>query len=232
MKKIIIILFLAATAPSLWGQDSASQKYFEGTVEYLIKSESFMQGVSDNELRERTGATLKLYFKNGNYMREYIDGAGYTLKKYFYLSNKNMMYNYDPMAAPDTLYTIDPSEAQYKSFTIEAGNTESVMSCDCPSAVIKARYYLPFLPDTGTVSMTYYFCEKMPVNPDWFNGMYIWKDVIKQHKSISIKFVEDDPFFYRQTFTATKIAWEPVPDEIFRIDPKLILKKMPNPESQ
>jgi hypothetical protein len=202
-------------------------KYFEGIVEYEIKAQSYMQGVSDNEIRERIGATLRLYFKNGSYMREYVDGAGYTLRKMFYLVDKKRMYDYNPVGSPDTLYFIDPAEPVFASYKIEPGETETILDRKCPSSVISAKYYFAPAQDTGNVIMTYYFASDLPVNPEWSKDTYIWKEVINQHKSIAIKFIEDDSFFLKQTFTATKILWQPVPDEVFKIDPKLVQVKAP-----
>jgi hypothetical protein len=210
-----------------FSQSKGKSKYFEGIVEYEIKTQSYLQGISDNELRERIGSSLRLYFKNGNYMREYLDGAGYTLRKVFFHKENNMMYDYYPLSSPDTLYLIDPSEETDLSFTLEPGQTEKVLDCECPSTVIRTKYISNYLPDTGKAIMTYYFCEQLPVDPEWHKNMYIWKDVIKQHKSISVKFIEDDPAYLKQTYTATKIIWQEVPDAIFRIDPRLIQIKAP-----
>jgi hypothetical protein len=224
MHKLIFIFSFFVLSTNTMAQPASVSKYFEGIVEYEIKSESYMHGVSDNELRERFGATLRLYFKNGNYMREYVDGAGYTLRKAFYLKDKNMMYDHNIIASPDTLYLMDPAEAIYESYKIKPGKLEKVLNYQCPSSVISARY---FFQDTGSVTMTYYFAPELTVNPEWHKDMYVWKDVIKEHKSIAVKFIEDDPFFFKQTFTATKVLWQHIPDETFKIDPKLIQVKAP-----
>jgi hypothetical protein len=227
MRNLILILGAVFFSFSAKAQPGSAPKYFEGIVEYDIKGESYMQGVSDNELRERIGSTMRLYFKNGTYMREYVDGTGYTLRKLFYLKDKNLIYDHNLIASPDTLYFMDPEEAVYKSYRIEPGKTEKILNYDCPSSVITARYFYSFLPDTATVVMTYFFALELPVNPEWHKNMYIWKDVIRQHKSIAVKFIEDDLFFFKQTFTATKVLWQPVPDEVFKIDPKLVQVKAP-----
>jgi hypothetical protein len=56
--------------------------------------------------------------------------------------------------------------------------------------------------------------------------MYIWNDVIKEYKSVATKFIEEDPVIAKQTYTAVKVTWQPVPEDIFKIDPKLVLVKM------
>jgi hypothetical protein len=226
MKNFLSFLLLSFFPLILLAQPSRT-KYFEGIIEYDIKTESYMQGVSDNELRERIGATLRLYFKDGNYMREYIDGAGYTLHKLFYRKDKNMIYDFNPMMSPDSLYYTVATDSVYNSFDIKPGQPEKILECDCPSSVITAKYSASFLPDTGNITMTYFFCPQLPVDPAWHKDMYIWNDIIKIHKSISIKFIEEDPLFLKQTYTATKITWQPVDDSLFYIDPKLILVPMP-----
>ena len=224
MRKNFLLGLLITVCSNSYSQLKVSEKLFEGTVEYAISTQSYMQGVSDNELRERIGNTLKVYFKDGNYMREYIDGAGFTIRKMFYSREKNMMYDYYPIQSPDTLYLIDPTEEAYQSYTIEKGVSEKVLDCICPSVIIKAKYLSDFLPDTVHVTMTYFFCEQLPADPEWHNTLYIWKDVIKLYKSISVKFIEEDTMYLKQTFTATAIKWEAIADDKFRIDPKLILK--------
>ena len=222
----MVIVMLVFSATTVFPQ-KAPVKYFEGVVEYEIKTESRIPGISDNELRERTGAKLLLHFKNGSYIREYIDGAGYTLNKQYYIRDKNMMYMHNPLFSPDTLYTIDPAEHLFLSYKIDKGAPEKVLGIECPSSVISARYYSPYMADTTVLTMTYYFSYDLPVNPEWSRDMYIWKDVIPEHKSIATKFIEDDPSISRQTFTAVKVSWEPVADEISSIDPKLVQVKMP-----
>jgi hypothetical protein len=224
MKTIFLIIALSFTS-ILFAQ--SKPKYFEGVVEYDITHESYMPGVSNNEIRERIGAKMRLYFKNGTYMREYIDGAGYTLRKLFYLKEKNRVYDYNPIAIPDTIFFLDAAKPVYTSFKIGPGLPDTVLGRQCASSVISAKYVEPALPDTGTVIMTYYFASDLPVNPDWHKDVYIWNDVIKKHKSIAIKFIEDDPMFLKQTFTAIKVSWEKVPDDVFAIDPKLIQAKAP-----
>ena len=103
-----------------------------------------MQGVSDNEIRERTGSTLKLFFKDGDYMREYIDGSGYTLRKYFYRKDKNMLYMYSPISSPDTLYFSSSSDSIYLSYDITTGEKEKILDYDCPSSIISAKYVAVF----------------------------------------------------------------------------------------
>jgi hypothetical protein len=224
MKAILLILSLLVTG-ILFAQ--SKPKYFEGVVEYDIKHESYMPNVPNNEFRERIGAKMRLYFKDGTYMREYIDGAGYILRKIFYVKEKNRVYDYSPMSIPDTIFFLDAESPVYTNYKIESGPTDTVLGRQCPSSVISARYLYFNLPDTGSVTMTYYFASDLPVNPDWHKDVYIWKDVIKKHKSIALKFIEDDAMFLKQTFTATKVTWQKVPDEVFAIDPKLVQAKTP-----
>lgn len=223
MRSLLFLSFSIFFELSVHSQTNSSPKFFEGIVEYDIKNESFLQGVSDNELKVRMGSRLNLYFKNGSYMREYLDDAGYTMRKVFFHKDSNMVYDYYPLSNPDTLYAIDPTEKTFESFSVEPGNSERVLNCDCPSVIIKARYTSPFLPDTGNLKLTYYFCKELPVDPQWQKDIYVWKDIIKEYKSIATKFIEDDPFFMKQTFTATKITWQEIPEKIFEINPDLIL---------
>jgi hypothetical protein len=200
--------------------------YFEGTIMYDVKNESFMKGVSDNEIRERLGAKMKFYFKNGDYTREYLDAAGYTIRRLTYLKTSGIMYDHDLMNTPDSIFTIDTRIPFYDSFAIEKGEPETVLDCVCPSAVIHARFTASYLPEPLQLSLVYYFCYDLPINPDWHKDINLWGEIIKIHKSISVKFIEES-IFYKQTFTAEKINKETVDPAIFRIDPKLIQKPLP-----
>ncbi len=202
-------------------------KYFEGIVDYEIKAESHMPGVSDNEVRERLGSKLRLHYKNGTYMREYIDGAGYTLNRTYYIRDKNVMYMHNLMDAPDTLYMLSGSDELFLNYAIRKGETERILGVDCPSMVITAKHISPYTADTTILSMIYYFSPDLPVDPAWSKDVYIWKNVIPEYKSIATKFIEDDPMLAKQTFTAVKVTWQPVPDEIFKLDPKLVQVKVP-----
>jgi hypothetical protein len=225
--KIFCILLFIFSRFIVSAQSNSTGKYFEGIVEYDIMAESFMQGVSANEIRERTGSTLKFYFKNGDYLREYIDGAGFTLRKFMYRKDKNMVYIYYPISSPDTIYFTPAGDTSYVSYEINAGKKEKILDYDCASSVITVKYTASYLPDTATLALTYFFCTQLPVDPVWHKDIYIWNEVIKIHKSIAIKFIEDDPNFLKQTFTATKIMWQPLDDSILMIDQKLVLKALP-----
>ncbi len=180
-----------------------------------------MQGVPDNEIRERTGTVLKLSFKDGNYVREYIDEAGFTLRKYFYLKEKNQFYFYNSISSPDTLYFSDASEASDEGFKITTGPPATILNCLCTPYEIKENV------NKQIITTTFYFCPTLPVDPGWYKAMYIWKDVIKLGKSLAIKFIEDFPLMMKETYTATKITWQSLPDDMFKIDPKLVLAKLP-----
>lgn len=227
MKIVTILLLLVFCQQIVLGQNNSAIKYFEGIIEYDIKGESYMQGVSDNELRERIGSTIKLYFKNGDYMREYLDNAGYTLKKMFYKKDNNMFYVYHNIESPDTLYFFSAQDTAYTNFEIKSGTAEKILDYNCQSSVVTANYVAPYLADTGTIRYTYFFCSELPVDPKWCKDMYIWSDIIETHKSIAVKFIEDDPIFFKQTFTATKIIWQPVDDNILKPNSKLVLSEMP-----
>ena len=81
--------------------------------------------------------------------------------------------------------------------------------------------------DTANVKLTYFFCPQLPVDPKWHKDVYLWNEVIKIHKSIAVKFIEDDPSYFKQTFTATRIIWQSIDKNTFIIDPKLVQQPMP-----
>jgi len=227
MKSLYILSAIVCIPVVASSQPISQVKYFEGIIEYDLTSKSYMQGVSDNEIRERVGSRIRFYFKDGNYMREYIDGAGFTIRKLFYRKDKNMMYDYNPILAPDTLYYISAGNDSISSFKIQPGQNTKVLDCECPSSVITTTYMDSFLQDSVISTLTYFFCPALPVNPEWHKDIYIWNEVIKTHKSIAIKFIEENPLYYQQTSTATAILWQSIDPAVLNIDPALILRPMP-----
>lgn len=226
MKKILLFITLSIAAIPAFPQNDTAKKYFEGIIEYEIKSESHMPGVSDNEIRERNGSVMRLYFKDGTYVREYLDNAGFTLLKMFYKKDMGNIYVHDLMLAPDTIFFTSETKVFYTDYSIKPGKNETVLDCECSSWEIHARYTFPFMSDTGKTVITYFFCPTLPVNPEWYKNMYVWKDVVSKAKSIATKFIEDDEFTFKQTFTAKKILWQPLSDDIFKIDPKFAVSEI------
>src|SRR5690349_21098468 len=98
------LLLLIILTISIHGQ--SQKRYFEGVIEYNVDYTSYMQGVSDNEIKVREGAKIMFYYKDGNYLREYIDEAGYTIRKMYYRKDRNMIYYTFPNTNPDTAFYI------------------------------------------------------------------------------------------------------------------------------
>lgn len=201
-----------------------SQKYFEGMVEYETSFQSFNSGVPENELKVRFGSKVRFFQKNGDYIREYIDDAGYSLRKYIYRNDSNFLYELD-IFNPDTIYYSSASEKLFDNYQITKGANDTILNCICTSNVITSGFFDKAINDSMHFKSEYYFCNQMPVNPDYFKNIYLWYDVIKNQKSIALKFTEEIVGFFKITYTAIKIDYTPLVNETFEIDKKRFLKK-------
>jgi hypothetical protein len=219
MKKILITLIAVTLYIS-----GSSQKYFEGTVEYEISFESSNPGITENLLKDIFGAKVKFHLRDGTYMRDYVDENGNSLRKFIYNAPENRLFIVSS-ADPDTVYYSDASEKLFDNYTITKGKTETILDCACPSKVIRYRYYEKAFKDTVNTKLEYFFCHKIAVNPDYYKNYYIWSDIIKEEKSLAIKFTEETEGYFKIIYTAKKIEPKTLQKEIFDIDKKAFLVK-------
>mgnify|MGYP001156528685 CR=1 FL=1 len=199
--------------------------YFEGVVEYDIRSESFMQGISGNEIGLRTGNKLFFYYKEGTYVREYRDDAGYTIMKFCYKASENTLYSHFINYNPDTLFFNSGADTNLVSWRISDSLSEKVLDYTCKGVTINYNYSNPAKKDSAYYRHTFFFCPALPVNPEWQKDMVAWNEVLAANPYIAIKFVENYNGQFTQTFTATKIEWKKLDDSVFEMNPNLILKK-------
>jgi hypothetical protein len=200
--------------------------FFEGIIEYDVKAESFIDGVTDNELTVRFGSKVRFYFKNGSYLREYLDEAGYTIRTGLYEMKTNRFYFHFPLSSPDTLYYNVANDSTYASYTLSDSAMERVLGCDVHPVVVNVKIIPPDINNSLYLKQTFFFCPSLPINPEWQKGIYIWNKVIAANPFIAIKFAEETIGYNRMTHTATKIEWKKLDDSLFEPDPKLFPIKM------
>ncbi|MBI5372748.1 MAG: hypothetical protein HZA79_12065 [Sphingobacteriales bacterium] len=186
-----------------------------------------MQGVSDNEISLRFGSKLRFYFSKGNYLREYINDAGYTIQKGMFLTQSNQFYFQYLISSPDTLYYSDASDSAFNKYSISDSifAREKILDCNTVPVLIRQQYTPPGNQAPLNTVLIYYFCPELPVNPTWHKDIFIWNKVIAAHPFIATKFTEETTGYFRQTFIATRVEWKPLEDSFFKPDPKLVLNK-------
>jgi hypothetical protein len=220
MKKIFIILVTVTLYIT-----GFSQKYFEGTVDYDITYAISNPGIPEDALKSYFGTKMTFSHKDGTYMREYFDENGKSLRKYIYLATDNKLYVVD-MNDTDTVYVSDAAEKLTENYKIVKGPNETILGCNCPSHVITYKYFEKAFRDTVNTKLEYYFCHDLPVNPEYYKNYYIWYDVVKQEKSVAIKFTEDTEGFFMLTYTGKKINKIKVDDKVFEFDKNAVLVDM------
>ena len=199
-----------------------SQKNFEGTVSYDITYQIYHTGINEALLKEIFGTKLKFYIKDGSYSREYFDESGKTLRKYMYVAENNRLYITTPQV-PDTAFYSNASEKLFDAYQIENGPTDTILNFACPSKVIMYRYYEKMFEDTLDMKLEYFFCTQLAIDPNYYKNYYIWYDVIKEHKSVAIKFTEDTRKYFKIIYTATKIEPQKLSKNIFEFDKRVVL---------
>ena len=215
-KNTLFLLFFVLSFSAL------AQKNFEGSVMYDITFESINPGIEVSALKEVFGTKLKFSHKDGTYMREYLDANNKTIRKIIYLTETNRLYIVIPLN-PDTVYYFDASEKLFDSYNITKGPNDTVLGYVCPSNIIKYRYYEKIFSDTLGMKLEYFFCRELPINPDYYKNYYIWYDIIKEQKSVAIKFTEETEKYFKMTYTATKIEQVKLKKEIFDFNKKAAL---------
>ena len=219
MKKNILTL-LALVLCSI----GFSQKNFEGIVDYEITYQPLSPKVNIEGLKEIFGVKIKFYYKDGTYMREYFDKNDNTIRKFIYEAETNRLYIVDALNT-DTVYYYFANEKPFKAYQIVNGPPDTVLGCTCPSKVVTYKYYEKLLEDTLNMKLEYYFCHKLYVNPDYYKKYYVWYDIIKEQKSVAIKFSEETVNFFKMTYTATKIDQAKVSKEVFDFNKNAVLIK-------
>ena len=199
-----------------------SQKYFEGVVEYDITYESVSPDMPIDELKQAIGTQLKFYHKNGTYIREYINEKGSSIHKIMYLAADNKVYNIN-MPDPDTILFYNAKEKLFEDYKIIKGPAENILGCTCPSRIISYNYYEESFDDTVGITLEYYFCHQLPVNPDYYKNYAIWYELLKEEKSVALKFTEEWKGYFKVFYTAKKIDHVSLSEKIFELDKNAVL---------
>lgn len=182
-------------------------------------------GLSANEIGVRMGTKLFFFYKEGKYIREYRDEAGYIIMRVFYNPVENIFYNHLLNYNPDTLLFFSGGKNPYVSWTIQDSLSEKVLDYTCKGVNINYSYNNPAKNKFEQYKHTFFFCPALPVNASWQKDMLAWNEVLAANPFIAIKFTEDIVGMYKQTFTAKNIEWKKLDNSLFVPDPKLILKK-------
>ena len=217
-KSFLILLTFLLCIPGF------SQKYFEGVVEYEITFQASSPDINEAALKRIFGTKLKFYYKEGTYMREYLNENDNSIRKYIYLATNNRMY-FVEMKDQDTITFHDASDKPFENYQIVKGETDTILDCSCPSWKINYRHFEKNFNDTINFREQYFFCHQLPVNPDYYKNYYIWSEVIKKEKSVALKFTEEMEGYFKIFYTAKKINPVKVDDHVFEFDKNAVLVK-------
>jgi hypothetical protein len=226
MKKWILFLSLITLFKNSNSQQKDTTNYFEGYIEYKTEFKSLMQGVSDNELRDRIGHTLKIYYKEEKVKWIFTDDLGYV-RSYLIMDGKtNIQYDWSS-DSPDTLYSYNLSNPNRTVLdSMKDNGTEIVLSCKCQIGVFYAsNYYENFDQPTPTL-YNYSFCPDYKLNPKWSenNKSMSWDKIMAKYKSVPLKISTNFGTLFTANFTAININADKLDTNIFLIDKTKIIK--------
>ena len=229
MKKTIILIstaFIIFSCASII-TTKTNKKYFEGVVTYNIEYESYSDKFTAKRLKEIFGSKMVLYFKNGNFNKEFYAPDGKLVSIYFLDLQKNKLYAKRNDTDTISFYDITKKKdiVNYKRIKDSIINNIPAIGIKV-DALVKTKKY----PDKlFTASGKYYFSKQHKINPDWYKN---YKED-KKNKIFSIgKGIQILSSFkyslWKQTIKAINIEEKPVnPEEIkIKIDNKTILEEL------
>lgn len=226
MRKFLLLLSFKLVFINVDAQKKDTSDYFEGVIEYATKFNSQMPAVSNNELRERIGHIIKIYFRQDGFKWIFFDDLGY-IKSYFFVDlNKNTHFEWTS-SFPDTIYTTKLITTKRLSVdSISESNNKEILGCLCNGARITgyANYENPIYSIPTTYY--YYFCPTFKINPDPYRNYneMRWNEIINTYKSVALEIISEFKDGFTAIFTATKIQKLPVDKNIFDIDKTKIIK--------
>ncbi len=226
MRKWILFLSLAILFKNVNSQQKDTTSYFEGYIEYKTEFKSLMPGVSDNELRERIGHTLKIYYKEENVKWIFTDDLGYV-KSYLIMNGKtNIRYDWTD-DSPDTLYSIDLSNPKTTVLdSMKEKGAETVLGCNCQIGQFYASNYYEGLNFPIPTIYNYSFCSEYKLNPKWSenNQPMSWNKIMDKYKSVMLKIATEFGDSFTAIFTAIKVTQQKIDTNIFLLDKTKFVK--------
>ena len=222
------ILFLLINILAINGnsQQKDTANYFEGYVEFKTEFKSLMPEVSDNELRDRIGHTLKIYYKEEYVKWIFSDDLGY-IKSYLIMNGKeSIRYDWSD-DSPDTIYTYNLRDGKRTILdSMKNDGNQIVLGCNCETGKFFAsNFYEGYNIPIPTV-YKYSFCPAYRLNPEWTknNNSMSWNKIVEKYKSIMLKIESYFEHSFSANFTATKVIIAKNDPSIFVIDKTKIIK--------
>lgn len=201
--------------------------YFEGIItydlEYLLKDDRF----SESQLKNNIGAKMKLYFKNGNYLKQFYSSQGELLSETCLNLNENKSFN--KQIGNDTIYWMNIRNNDSK--TTFTQKQDSII-CNEPTIVLKTKTTITgpgFKNNSYNVTGELHFSKNLKVNPLWYQ-YYLegnFNEQIKIGKGMQLLYINNGPFWTKRT-TATLIEHKKLKsnDIFFKLERNSILKEL------
>lgn len=225
--KLLLLLFLCGFI-SAWGQQKDTTTFFEGYIDYKTEFQSLMAGVSDNEIRDRVGEFLRIYYnESGDFKWVFSDNSGFVRSYQLILASKNKSYDWSDNN-PDSLLVFDLRSSKRISIdNIEELGADTVIGCVCK--VIKLNGAMTYENPLFSIStkFIYSFCPSLRVNPDRYTNFkeFRWDELTRKYGSIAVKMVSHFENSAIGIFTALSVTPVKVDPSIFSIDKTKIIKQ-------
>ncbi|MEO6612643.1 MAG: hypothetical protein ABIT05_14565 [Chitinophagaceae bacterium] len=207
-------------------QKADTSQYFEGYVDYKTEFKSLMQGVSDNEVRERIGNTIRIYYGRKGFKWIFSDDAGYVRSYLITDLAANINYTWSD-DNPDTIFSFNlGSEKRITTDSISEEGIGIVAGCTC--RIVKFRCLLNYEHPEFSVPGTYqyYFCPELQLDPEPYKNVreMKWNEIISTYKSVAIRIDSQFENALSAIFTAISIHRENIDSNVFFIDTSKFIK--------
>lgn len=225
MRTIFLFISVIASFVSV-AQIKNNGEYFEGFIDYSTEFKSQMQGVSDNEIRERIGNKLRIYFTKNNLKWVFTDESDYVRSYIITDLASNMEYSWSD-DNPDTIYSFENSiERRIKTDSVAEAGIMKVLDCDCQVMKFWTSHAYEDLSFTQKVTSQYYFCPAYALDPEPYKNVkeMKWGEVISKQKSAALRIDTQFENTFTAKFIATSITREKPDKSIFTIDKSKVIK--------
>ena len=225
MRTILLLISFIVSFISA-AQMKNNEEYIEGFIDYALEFKSQMQGVSDNEIRERIGSKLRIYFTENNLKWVFTDESDYVRSYIITDLGSNMEYSWSD-DNPDTIYSFEnSSERRIKTDSIVEEGIGKVLDCVCRVVKFWTSHAFEEFSSTQEVTSQYYFCPDYPLDPEPYKKVkeMKWGEVVSKQRSVALRIDTQFENLFAAKFIATSVTREKPDKSMFNIDKSKVIK--------
>lgn len=197
-------------------EQQKASPFFEGYVEYAVKTEVLDNTQETKENMELQGNKMICYFKNGNFIRTYSDSNNIVTWRFLYNQQQNNFY-YIFNKGPIVRVSAVNDSSKVNNITVKDGISQQVLGYNCPSVKMSADYQSS--DGIKPVYSEFFFCEDLILDTTIITKMTFggYNRALMKHPNIAIKIIEGSMGHYKKTATGIRIVPTLVRDSMFAV---------------